>query len=150
VNVNKIVEQFNDQFKKMVNEEKELRVKIGALLVKKVEDIWPIVEALKENNVYFTHPDLGDTKTLHGIIVGKNYKNHSEIYVCKTKDTVCKVDTHDDKTEGSPMSLKSFLEVANLDLAVNGIEQTANRPTEVIDDIQHKIEKGRLLLNNLL
>lgn len=142
-------EEFASEFKRLFDEEKELRSKVAEKLVMTIEQIWPIVEALRENNVYFTHCDLKDVKTLHGIIIGVNHKDYSEIYVCYTSDYVYKVDTYNDTLDVAGMPLSRFLENANLNFAYKGIIETINKPSEILDNIERKIERNKQLLQDL-
>lgn len=144
----KLAEDFNETFKSLIKEDKKVRAEVALKLAKRIEKIWPIVNAMKENKVYFKHPDI-DVKTVHGIIVGKDYRNHSYIYVCKEMGVVHKVDIHDDEVTEGVMYLNEFLQAANLDFAVGGIAETENSPTKIIDEIQQRIQNAKIILQRL-
>jgi hypothetical protein len=149
MNYEQLAQKFDGEFQQIYTVEKDLRVKVIVEIIKKIDEIWPVVQVLKKNNVYFTHPELHDVKTIHGVIIGVNHKNFSEIYVSYDKHYVYKVHPHDDTLDKTGILINRFLEHANLDFAYKGIISAMNRPNEVLNGIEEKMKKYEQILQDL-
>lgn len=118
---------FNDSYPALTKEKDELIKQITSIFEKKLDEIRPIINLMKEKDLYFFHPDLKNLSTTHGVILGRNRNNNSEIYVFNGNHFLQKVDAHNDKVlDSASIPIRNFFRLCDLDFAINGIDHVRN------------------------
>lgn len=142
MNIQESINLFKQEYPALVKEGEDLNQQILSVFEKKLDEITPIISLMKEHDFYFFHPELDkEIKTTHGVILGRNLRNHSELFVFNgSQKLIIRVNSYDDKTsDGSPLSLKYFFQICDLDFAIKGINHVKNYLPELLKELKSTI-----------
>jgi hypothetical protein len=150
MNVEESVEQFRKIYPGLMKEEEALSNQITLVFEKKIEEIRPIIDLMKEKHIYFFHPDLGENiRSSHGVILGRNNRNNAEIYVADGRvHFLKKVDGYNNKVlDEHAIGYPGFFQMCDLEFAIKGIEYVRNYLPTLLDKIKNKNSQRKLFLD---
>lgn len=150
MSIEESVTRFNDEFPSLVEEENQLTHQVFESVQKKLTELKPIIDIMRERGYYFTHPSLNDRlKTTNGMIIGRNIHDNSEIYtVSKNLHFVDKVNGYSGEVEDSVMLLEHFLKVCDIEFLSIGIAHIEGFLETALDSMSKRNEKKRQFIEH--
>lgn len=150
MNIQESLDLFKEAYPALVHEGTELDKRIVSIFENKLNEILPIVQVMKENRMFFFHPNLNnELKTSHGVIIGRNRDNNSVLYVYNGKYFVQKVDAYNDKVlEEAAMPLSNFFSYCDLDFAIKGIDYVKRYLGTFLESIEDELAKKKVFIEN--
>lgn len=146
MNIEDSIKLFNETYPKLLKEDEELTKRIVSIFEKKLDEIRPIIRLMKDNHLYFFHPELSDDiKNSHGVILGRSSKNAYEIYVFGGMNVFLqKIDAYNDKVlDNAAVPFQQFFRICDLNFAIKGIEYVKNYLQDLLETFQNKNDEKR-------